>query len=319
MQFHIGTVPIQNKVILAPMAGITDAPFRRLCRRFGAGLAVSEMVTSDMALYASKKTIKRLDFTDDLAPISVQILGNEPKKMAEAAKYLANKGVNIIDINMGCPAKKVLKKAAGSALMQDEILVSQILENMVQAVDIPVTLKIRTGWDRQHKNAPKIAKIAEDSGIAALTVHGRTRACKFSGKAEYHTIKKVVDSVRIPVIANGDINSPQKAQAVLQQTNAQAVMLGRGAQGNPWLFEQVIAYLKTGQLIAKPSLEHIQKTMLDHCDKLYLFYGENKGVQLARKHMAWYSQHFGKSHTFRHRFNMAKSKLQQQAIILNMS
>jgi len=315
MSFNIGSIKIKNKVILAPMAGITDRPFRHICREFGAGLAFSEMVTSDIALYHSKKSFKRLDFKGEKAPIAVQILGNDPQKMAQAAKINADQGIDIIDINMGCPAKKVLKKAAGSALMQDEKLVAEILTAIVKAVDIPVTLKMRTGWDKSHKNAPDIAKIAEQAGISALTVHGRTRACKFAGEAEYQTIKQVVEAVNIPVIANGDIKTPEKAANVLKQTGAAAIMIGRGAQGTPWLFEQILTYLKTGQILNPPSQTQILKIMLAHCQQLYLFYGELKGLRIARKHIAWYSRHFQYNKVFKQQINQAENSQQQQQII----
>lgn len=279
------------------MAGITDRAFRQICRDHGAGLAVSEMITSDISLYKQQKSIHRLNFESDQAPISVQIVGNDPIKMAESAKFIADRGANIIDINMGCPAKKVLKKAAGSALMQYPDQVQRILQAVVQAVDIPVTLKMRTGWDKDHKNALEIAHIAEDEGIQAITIHGRTRACKFNGEAEYATIKTVCEKMNIPIIANGDIDSPEKAQQVLNQTGARAIMIGRNARGNPWIFSQIKQFLETNQF-KTPSRQEIGKIALAHIQQLYQIYGEYRGVRLARKHLMWYAQNIPNHHCF---------------------
>lgn len=285
---QIGNYQLPNKLVLAPMAGITDRPFRELCKRFGAGLAVSEMVASNPALQANKKTLLKADHAGDTGIRSVQILGTDPRQMAAAARLNVQRGADIIDINMGCPAKKVCSVAAGSALLKNEALVKQILETVVDAVDVPVTLKIRTGWDMNNRNAVNIAKIAESAGIAALTVHGRTRACKFEGRAEHETVKKVKQSVGIPVIANGDIDSPESARQVLEATGADAIMIGRAAQGNPWLFSQINYFLSTGKRLEKPDAAMIQSTLLSHLEKLYSFYGDACGVRIARKHIGWY-------------------------------
>lgn len=285
---QIGSYQLANPLILAPMAGISDKPFRELCRQKGAGLAVSEMVASNPALRHHHRTLLKADLSNETGLSSVQILGTHPELMAEAAKFNAERGAQIIDINMGCPAKKVCLVAAGSALLRDESLVKKILDAVVNAVDVPVTLKIRTGWDEYNRNAISIAKIAEQAGIAALTIHGRTRACKFNGEAEYDTIKAVKQSVTIPVIANGDIDSAEKAQQVLNYTGADAIMIGRAAQGNPWLFSQVNHFLSTGKMLKKPSVSEIQQTLLKHLESLYSFYGDTVGVRMARKHIAWY-------------------------------
>jgi tRNA-dihydrouridine synthase B len=288
----IGPYQLENNLILAPMAGISDRPFRELCKQFGAGMAVSEMVASNPALRSHKRTLLKADHNGETGLRSVQILGTDPRQMADAAKLNAERGAQIIDINMGCPAKKVCSVAAGSALLKDEALVKKILDAVVNAVDIPVMLKMRTGWDLQNRNAVDIAKIAENSGIAALTLHGRTRACKFNGPAEYETIKKVKQSLRIPVIANGDIDSAQKAKYVLETTGADAIMIGRAAQGNPWLFTQINHFLKTGKNLEKPIDSVIQNTLLIHLEQLYSFYGNITGVRIARKHIGWYFKHF---------------------------
>lgn len=292
--FTIGRWAINNPTILAPMAGVTDEPFRDLCRQLGAGMTVSEMVTSDEKLWSSRKSQQRLAH-NKLAPAeasnelrSVQLAGNDPKLMAAAARANQEMGVDVIDINMGCPAKKVCKKAAGSALLRDEPLVAEILSAVVNAVDIPVTLKIRTGWSHDERNGLTIAKIAEDIGISALAIHGRTRACAFKGNAEYDTIATIVDALGIPVFANGDITSPEKAKMVLDYTGASAVMIGRAAQGNPWIFREINHYLATGTLLAKPSTQHVCTTLRSHLDALHQFYGELMGVRIARKHVGWY-------------------------------
>ena len=288
---HIGPYQLDNNLILAPMAGISDRPFRELCKQLGAGLAVSEMVASNPALRHHKRTVLKADHQGESGLRSVQILGTDPQQMAEAALFNAQRGAHIIDINMGCPAKKVCSVAAGSALLRDEVLVKKILDAVVNAVDIPVTLKIRTGWDLHNRNAVQIAKIAEQSGIAALTLHGRTRACKFNGTAEYETIKKVKESVSIPIIANGDIDSAEKAGYVLATTGADAIMIGRAAQGNPWLFNEINFFLKTGKTLEKPTDSTIHSTLLSHLEQLYSFYGNVSGVRIARKHIGWYFKH----------------------------
>ena len=277
-----GTVPL----ILAPMAGVTDRPFRQLCRRLGASLAVSEMVTSRGDLLHTKKTQSRLNHDGEDAPISVQILGTDPQQMAEAAQFNVRHGADIIDINMGCPAKKVCNVAAGSALLKNETLVQEILTRVVNSVSIPVTLKIRTGWDLSNRNAVNIAKIAEDSGIQALAIHGRTRACGYSGEVEYDTIKTVKQHVSIPIIANGDINSAEKAQFVLQYTGADAIMIGRQAIQSPWIFTEINHYLITGQHLPEPSLQEKKELILGLMDELYGFYGASHGARIARKHIA---------------------------------
>ena len=313
---QIGPYSLTNNLILAPMAGITDRPFRELCKQFGAGLAVSEMVASNPALRHHKRTLLKADQTGETGLRSVQILGTDPQQMAEAAQFNAQRGAQIIDLNMGCPAKKVCSVAAGSALLRNEILVKKILDAVVNAVDIPVTLKIRTGWDLENRNAVEIAKIAEQSGITALTLHGRTRACKFNGQAEYETIKKVKQSVGIPIIANGDIDSAEKAHFVLKQTGADAVMIGRAAQGNPWLFKQINYFLKTGKHLEKPKESEIQSTLQDHLEQLYSFYGSVSGVRIARKHIGWYLNHLGSiSQETRSKINQTQCPNQQRELI----
>jgi tRNA-dihydrouridine synthase B len=290
---QIGPYRLENNLILAPMAGITDRPFRELCKQFGAGLTVSEMVASNPALRHHKKTLLKADHSGESGIRSVQILGTDPKQMADAAKFNVENGAQIIDINMGCPAKKVCSVAAGSALLRDEALVEKILDAVVNAVDVPVTLKIRTGWDRHNRNAVTIAQIAENAGIAALTVHGRTRACKFEGVAEHETVKKVKQTVKIPVIANGDIDSPEQARFVLDSTGVDAIMIGRAAQGNPWLFNQINHFINYSKHIEKPAITTIHSTLVTHLDQLYSFYGNASGVRIARKHIAWYFKHLG--------------------------
>lgn len=285
---HIGPYALASPVILAPMAGITDRPFRTLCKQFGAGLAVSEMVAANPALRGHPRTQLRIDYDGEPGLRSVQLLGVDPKIMADAARYNVDCGANIIDINMGCPAKKVCSVAAGSALLRNSGLVRQILAAVVASVEVPVTLKIRTGWDPQHRNAVEIARIAEAEGIAALTIHGRTRACKFAGQAEYQTIRQVKQAVSLPVIANGDIDSPRKAQAVMHETGADAVMVGRAARGNPWLFGQIRDFLTVGEQLPNPTPQQIWQMLTTHLDALYRFYGNTLGVRIARKHIAWY-------------------------------
>ncbi|KAF3977168.1 MAG: tRNA dihydrouridine synthase DusB [Methylococcales symbiont of Iophon sp. n. MRB-2018] len=290
---QIGCYTLKNNLLLAPMAGITDRPFRELCRQFGAGLAVSEMVASNPALQNHKKTLLKSNHNGESGIRSVQILGADPKQMADAALLNQQRGADIIDINMGCPAKKVCSVAAGSALLKNEKLVRQILECTVNAVNIPVTLKIRTGWDSDNRNAIKIAQIAEQSGIAALTVHGRTRACKFNGEAEYKTIKQVKQSVNIPIIANGDINCAKKAKFVLDYTGADGLMIGRAGQGKPWVFNEILQQLNSSKTPKKQTIKEIQSTINTHLEQLYSFYGNNDGVRIARKHIGWYFEHLG--------------------------
>ena len=294
------------------MAGVTDLPFRQLCREMGAGLVVSEMVASDPTTWSTRKSRLRIQFGDEPSPRSVQIAGYDPQMMAEAAQFNVAQGAEIIDINMGCPAKKVCKRAAGSALLRDPELVARILSAVVNAVEVPVTLKIRTGWDRQNRNASEIAKIAEQSGIQALAVHGRTKACRFVGEVEYDSIAEVVDTISIPVFANGDITSAAQAKTVLKKTGASAVMIGRGAQGNPWIFNQINHYLEHGELLAEPTLEEVGKVMTKHLTDLHEFYGEVGGVRISRKHIGWYSRWLDDGKAFTKIFNQHETRLQQQ-------
>lgn len=313
--FTIGPYQIEHKTILAPMAGVTDLPFRQLCREMGAGLVVSEMVAADPSTWSTRKSRLRIQFGDEPAPRSVQIAGYDPQMMAEAAQFNVTQGAQIIDINMGCPAKKVCKRAAGSALLQDPALVGDILRAVVKAVDVPVTLKIRTGWDRQNRNAVTIAKIAEESGVAALAVHGRTRACRFVGEVEYDTIARVVEAVGIPVLANGDISGPEKAVSVLEHTGAAAVMIGRAAQGNPWIFQQINHYLEQGQLLAPPSIEQAGHVMTRHLQALHKFYGDVGGVRISRKHIGWYINPLPGGKDFTQEFNKLQSTEEQQMLL----
>ncbi|UJP05516.1 MAG: tRNA dihydrouridine synthase DusB [Nitrosomonas sp.] len=300
---QIGSHALKNKLIVAPMAGVTDRPFRQLCKTMGAGMAVSEMVSSNSLLWGSAKTQRRANHDGEVSPISVQIAGADPQMLATAAKYNAEQGAQIIDINMGCPAKKICNVMAGSALLQNETLVGRILDAVVSAVDIPVTLKIRTGWDTQHKNALSVAHIAENSGIQALAIHGRTRACGYTGTAEYDTIAAVKAVAGIPVIANGDITSPEKARQVLEYTRADAIMIGRAAQGRPWIFREIDHYLATGEYLAAPEVSEIHRVLIDHLYDLYQFYGEYSGVRIARKHISWYTKGLMGSASFRHTMN----------------
>ena len=288
----IGPYDIANSVIAAPMAGVTDKPYRQVCRDNGAGMVVSEMVTSQLDLRHSTKSRYRLDLKGEPEPVVVQIVGTDPQELAEAARFNVANGAQIVDINMGCPAKKVCKKAAGSALLANEPLVETILSTVVNAVDVPVTVKIRTGQTPEEKNALSIARIAENSGIQSLTIHGRTRQCKFVGNVEYDTIALVKQSVKIPVVANGDINTPKQAKSVLEYTGADAVMIGRAAQGQPWLFGQTAEYLATGTHLAAPNILARAKMIVDHLKSIHQFYGDLLGVRLARKHIKWYFQHW---------------------------
>ena len=299
------------------MAGVTDRPFRQLCKTLGAGYAVSEMVASNAQLWKSEKTMRRANHTGEVEPISVQIAGAEPGMMAEAARYNVDRGAQIIDINMGCPAKKVCNVAAGSALLQNEPLVVRIVEAVVGAVGdrVPVTLKIRTGWDRQHKNAVRVARMVEDAGISMLTVHGRTRADLYHGQAEYETIAAVKSEVKIPVVANGDITTPQKAREVLALTGADAIMIGRAAQGRPWLFREIEHFLATGELLPPPEVAEIRAIMNHHLADHYDFYGEFVGVRTARKHIAWYTRGLKGANLFRHRMNTLEDTSAQLAAV----
>jgi tRNA-dihydrouridine synthase B len=307
----IGSYQLTSNVILAPMAGITDQPFRQLCCQMGAGMAVSEMISANPKLWQSNKSKRRMQHNDEAGIQAVQIAGCDPVELAYAAQVNAENGAQIIDINMGCPAKKVNKKLAGSALLKEPHLVEQIVKSVVNAVDIPVTLKIRTGWCEQTRNGIEIAKIAQDNGIVSLAVHGRTRNDFYKGKAEYDTIKAIKASVSIPVVANGDINSAQKAEQVLSYTGADAVMVGRGAQGRPWIFQEINHFLKTGKELSAPSMDDIRSIVIEHVQALHNFYGEFMGVRFARKHVAWYVQLHESGKQFRSTFNALASAVEQ--------
>ncbi len=307
---------LRNNLFVAPMAGVTDRPFRQLCKKMGAGLAVSEMVTSNSLLYGSAKTQRRANHDGEVEPISVQIAGSIPSMMAEAAQHNVDRGAQIIDINMGCPAKKICNVMAGSALLKDEPLVGRILEAVVKAVPgTPVTLKIRTGWDKTNRNALSILKIAEQSGIRALAMHGRTRACGYTGFAEYETIAEVKAEARIPIIANGDITSPEKAKHVLEVTGADALMIGRAAQGRPWLFREIEHYLETGTHLMPPRVSEIHDILIAHLEDLYAFYGIDTGVRVARKHISWYTRGLAGSAAFRHMMNQLPDIIQQRQAV----
>ncbi len=300
---QLGPYQLRNNVFVAPMAGVTDRPFRQLCKELGAGYAVSEMAASNPRVWASEKTSRRINHDGEMEPKAVQIAGADPQLLAEAARFNVERGAQVIDINMGCPVKKVCNNWCGSALLRDEPLVTALLKAVVSAVDVPVTLKFRTGWDRQNKNALTIARIAEDSGIAMLTLHGRTRADGYQGHAEYDTIAAVKAAVRIPVVANGDIDNPQKAKQVLQQTGADAVMVGRAAQGRPWIFREIDHYLRTGQLLPAPLVSEVRELMSQHLRAHYAFYGDYLGVRTARKHIGWYVRDLDGGEAFRQRMN----------------
>lgn len=313
----IGSITLNNRLVLAPMAGVTDKPFRQLCRQLGAGLTWSEMITSNVALWNSRKSKYRLDHSGEDSPRAVQIAGADPAMMAEAARMSVDRGAEIVDINMGCPAKKVCNVMAGSALLQNEALVARILECVVNAVSVPVTLKIRTGPQPAHRNGPAIARIAEQSGIQMLTVHGRTRACGFNGAAEHHTTAEIKSRAGIPVVANGDITDPVEAARVLALTGADGIMIGRAAQGNPWIFREIAHYLDTGNLLPPPSSTEIRATLIGHLLNLYEFYGEYAGVRIARKHIGWYCKHRQGANLFRAKVNKAESASEQLEIVKN--
>jgi len=315
---QVGPYCLKNALILAPMAGVTDRPFRLLCRRLGAGMAVSEMVSSHTLVSGSRKTRRRMDHRGESEPRAVQIAGADPGMMAEAARYSVEHGAQIIDINMGCPAKKVCRAMAGSALLRDEALVGAILKAVVGAVDVPVTLKMRTGWDPAHRNARRIARIAEEAGVVALAIHGRTRACGFGGEAEFETIAAVKASVGIPVIANGDIGTPAKARKVLEYTGADALMIGRAAQGNPWIFREMDHHLRTGGDLAPPGIREVRDTLLAHTSQLYALYGEYLGVRVARKHLFWYTKGRPGGSEFRQAVNRAETRDQQEGLICDL-
>ncbi len=303
-----------NPLILAPMAGVTDRAFRTLCRRLGAGLAVSEMVSSDPRLRATRKSRQRTDHEGEPGPVVAQIAGSDPQMLADAARDNVDRGAHVIDINMGCPAKKVCNRLAGSALLADEPLVARILAAVVAAVDVPVTLKIRTGPDPGRRNAVTVARIAEGEGVAALAVHGRTRACAFRGEAEYETIAEIVAAVSIPVVANGDIATPERARAVLERTGAAALMLGRAAQGNPFVFREIAHYLETGEHRAPPTLAEVREALCGHLEALYDFYGEVQGPRVARKHLSWYCAGRPGVHSFWQRVRTEPSAARQLAL-----
>ncbi|MDV6318868.1 tRNA dihydrouridine synthase DusB [Chromohalobacter sp. HP20-39] len=311
----IGPYTLPNRAILAPMAGVTDRPFRQLCRELGAGLVVSEMVTADARLWHTRKSRQRLDHTGEPGPRDIQIAGGDPEMLAEAARLNVAHGAEIIDINMGCPAKKVCNKAAGSALLRDERLVAAILEAVVAAVDVPVTLKIRTGWCAESRNGIRVAQLAEDAGIQALAVHGRTREQRYRGDAEYDTIAAIKQAVSLPIFANGDINSAEKAAHVLDYTKADAVMIGRGAQGNPWIFREIEHYLRTGDHLAHPTPTEIAAVMHHHLEALHAFYGEHMGVRIARKHMGWYLATRPQAAALRARFNILEQPSAQHRFV----
>jgi len=311
---NIGPYELHNNIFVAPMAGVTDRPFRRLCKALGAGYAVSEMAASNPRLWASEKTARRLNHDGERAPVAVQLAGADPQMLAEAARHNVDRGAQIIDINMGCPAKKVCNVACGSALLKDVAQVARILEAVVAAVSVPVTLKFRTGWDMSTRNAVQVARLAEASGVAALTLHGRTRACGFAGNAEYETIRSVKQAVGIPVIANGDVDTPEKARFVLAETGADAVMIGRAAQGRPWIFRETAHFLATGSHLPPPRVDEVRELLRDHLDDHYRFYGDI-GVRIARKHIGWYTRELAGGHEFRQRMNVIETGIEQSRAV----
>ncbi len=312
----IGPYTLPSNVVLAPMAGVTDRPFRILCRRFGAGLAASEMLSADLRLWETPKSRRRMDHTGEPSPRVVQIAGYDPAMMADAARRNVDAGAQIIDINMGCPAKKVCNRLAGSALLQDEELVGRILHSVVRAAAVPVTLKTRTGWDRDHKNGLRVALIAEDNGIQALAVHGRTRTDLYQGDAEHETVAAIKAAVKIPVFANGDVDSPQRARCVLEQTGCDGIMLGRAAQGRPWIFDEVNFFLSTGELRADLALEKVRDIMRAHLEDLYSFYGDETGVRVARKHLSWYFRQHPGQDALRNRLVLIETPQEQLSTLL---
>lgn len=312
---HIGSFELKDRVFAAPMAGVTDRPFRRLCRQLGAAYAVSEMVASDPRVRASGKTSRRMDHEGELGPVAVQLVGADPATLADAARYNVDRGAQIVDLNMGCPARKVCQVACGSALLKDEALVARIVQSVVDAVDVPVTLKYRTGWDPRDRNAVRIARMAESVGVSMLTLHGRTRACGFAGRAEYDTIAQVKQAVRIPVVANGDVDSPQKARLVFEHTGADAIMIGRAAQGRPWIFREISEFLRSGSLAAPPTVAEVRSLLLEHLDEHYGFYGDVLGVRTARKHIIWYTKRLRGGARFCERMNrLERCDEQRQAL-----
>lgn len=311
----IGLINLENNLVLAPMAGVTDKPFRQLCRQLGAGLVMTEMITSNTSLWNSDKSKYRLNLIGEDSPRAIQIAGADPEMMASAARACVDIGAELIDINMGCPAKKVCNVMAGSALLQNELLVARILECVVNAVEVPVSLKIRTGSDHAHRNGILIAKIAEESGIQMLSVHGRTRACGFRGMAEHFTTAEIKSRIKIPVIANGDITNPVQAKNVLMQTGADGIMIGRAAQGNPWIFREINHYLHTGHLLPSPTATEIRVSLLNHLENLYDFYGEYKGVRIARKHIGWYCRHKTGTELFLSIVNKKESAREQLEVV----
>jgi tRNA-dihydrouridine synthase B len=316
MTVKIGPYSLPSNVLLAPMAGVTDRPFRILCRRFGAGLAASEMLSADVRLWDTPKSRRRMDHTGEPSPRVVQIAGYDPTMMAEAARRNVDAGAQIIDINMGCPAKKVCNRFAGSALMQDEPLVARILHGVVQAVDVPVMLKTRTGWDRDHKNGVRIAHIAEDNGIQALAIHGRTRTDLYQGNAEHETVAAIKARIKIPVFANGDIDSPQRAKAVLDATGCDGLLIGRAAQGRPWIFDEVNFFLERGESRASLALENVRDIMRAHLEDLYAFYGDETGVRVARKHLSWYFRQHPGQDALRNRLVLIETPKEQLSTLL---
>ncbi|MBX9899432.1 MAG: tRNA dihydrouridine synthase DusB [Burkholderiaceae bacterium] len=314
---QIGSHLLKNNLFVAPMAGVTDRPFRQLCKQLGAGYAVSEMAASNPKLWATEKSSRRTNHDGEMEPKAVQIAGADPKMLADCARHNVDRGAQIIDINMGCPVKKVCNAWCGSALLQNEHLVAEILDAVVRAVNVPVTLKFRTGWDRAHKNALTVAKIAEAAGIQMLTLHGRTRADGYKGDAEYDTIRAVKQSVAIPVVANGDIDTPEKARYVLQYTGADAIMVGRAAQGRPWIFREIEHFLKTGQHLPAPLVAEVSQLMDEHLQAHYAFYGEFMGVRTARKHIGWYVQDLVGGEEFRQEMNLLTDCTEQLNAVKN--
>ena len=316
MSVKIGPYTLPSNVLLAPMAGVTDRPFRILCRRFGAGLAASEMLSADVKLWDTPKSRRRMDHEGEPSPRVVQIAGYDPAMMAEAAQRNVDAGAQIIDINMGCPAKKVCNRLAGSALLQDEALVARILHGVVSAVKVPVTLKTRTGWDPRNKNGLNIAKIAQDAGIQALAIHGRTRTDMYQGDAEHETVAIIKANLRIPVFANGDIDSPQRAKQILIDTGCDGIMIGRAAQGRPWIFDEVNFFLSSGELRAGLALEKVRDIMRAHLEDLYAFYGDATGVRVARKHLSWYFRQHPGQEALRNRLVQIETPHEQLSTLL---